>query len=62
MEPKEIIKEAWEQLGAGGYIPDCVPTWHPYYWLGRLRAAEEVMKRDRVRRRDDQRRVRRPTR
>jgi hypothetical protein len=52
MTPQKIIKQAKEELRGGGFMPGYEPTWHPYYWLGRLRAAEEVRKRDRLRRRN----------
>jgi hypothetical protein len=57
MTPRKIAREARTELAGGGFMPGFLPTWHPYYWLGRLRAAEEVMKGDRVRRRDEKRRA-----
>ena len=52
MTPEKIIRQAKEELRGGGFTPTAAPTWHPYYWLGRLQAAEEIKReRDRVRRR-----------
>lgn len=62
MTPEEVAKEAKKQLGVIGFTPDAVPSWHPYYWFGRLRAAEEMMRHDRLWGSDNKRRVRRPTR
>jgi hypothetical protein len=62
MRPEEVAKEAKKQLGVIGFTPTQVPTWHPYYWFGRLRAAEEMMENDRVRGSNNQRRVRRAAR
>lgn len=51
MTPKEIIKQAKAELLGGGYTPPFTPDWSPYYWLGRLHAAKEIQKNDRLRRR-----------
>lgn len=50
MNAKQIAREARKALKGGGYMPKTEATWHPYYWLGRLRAAELVMKDDLLRR------------
>jgi hypothetical protein len=62
MTPREIIERARKELASGGFTPGYEPTWHPYYWIGQLRAAEEMVKGDRVRRRDHKQRVRRAAR
>jgi len=62
-KPEDLIKEAKAELAGGGFLPDYEPTWHPYYWLGRLRAAEEmVIGRDGVRRRNRKPKADRPAR
>lgn len=62
MTPQQIAKQAKDELRGGGYLPDYEPTWHPYYWLGRLKAAEEVMGDDGVRRRNRKPKANRPAR
>lgn len=49
-----FTEEANRELAGGGFTPDYEPTWHPYYWLGRRKMAEEVMADDGVRRGDGQ--------
>jgi hypothetical protein len=38
-----VVKEAEAEL-AKGWAPPAAPTWHPYYWQGRLDAAREILK------------------
>jgi hypothetical protein len=49
---QKIIAQALKELAGGGFMPQYKPTWHPYYWLGRLHAAKEVIVDDGVRRRN----------
>lgn len=59
---KKIAEEAKRELAGGGFTPAYIPDWSPYYWLGRLKAAEEVMADDGVRRRNGKRSSDRPAR
>lgn len=64
MNARQLAKRAEGELASGcsGHKRDFAPTWHPYYWLGQLHAAEAVMKDDRVRRRNGKSKADRATR
>lgn len=64
MNARQILKQARAELvaGASGYTEDVVPVWMPYYWIGRIHAAKEILANDRVRRRNGKSKADRPTR
>lgn len=45
MTPQEIAYKAVEELQQFPQLP-WKPDWHPYYWLGRLEAAKDMLASD----------------